>query len=121
MAHREKKLDCHVFDKLVAKNVHILQVVLSSMDEENLLPELYEIFGREALLKFLDIFGGVTIRVPKRDIVRSAVEKVKVWIVLENKLATVAQLSEEMGKSEAHIRRLYSMAKKELNRYKPYL
>ena len=117
----EHKPDCHVFDKLVAKNIHILQVVLSSMDEESLLPELYDIFGREALLKFLDIFGGTTVKVPKRNVVKAAVERVKVWVALENKLATITQLADEMGKTEAHIRRLYSQAKKQLVRYEPYL
>lgn len=49
------------------KLIDPLQVALLVDTRFSVLPELYEVFGPSALLEFLDIFGGATIKIPTRE------------------------------------------------------
>lgn len=56
-----------IFDSELSRYVDAFLFLLSMEGEETLLPEIYEIFGSELTTKFLDLFGGATIRVPSRE------------------------------------------------------
>jgi len=72
----------YILDKLTKKRLDILAVVLLVRSRENLLPELLEIFGREAALKFLDIFGGCSFKVPAREELERAVRDTEIYLRL---------------------------------------
>lgn len=42
-------------------------------------PELLEIFGPEAVIKFMDIFGGLTVKVPSRTFLEQATRDVDIF------------------------------------------
>ena len=61
------------------RQVDIFHVVLLNAAADTVLPELYEIFGRERMVKFLEIFAGVTIRIPSASIFSDAVRDVMIY------------------------------------------
>ena len=60
--------------------VDVLLLVLMRDSSETLMPELFEIFGKDALVKFLDIFGGRTIQVPDRAYLVRAARDVDIYL-----------------------------------------
>lgn len=73
-----------------------LALVLISCDKFQVLPELLEIFGRESLLKFIDIFAGQTIKVPDRDVFDTYLRDVSIWknYCLQPYLPTLQRLAD---------------------------
>ena len=55
------------------------RVVFVRAAQYTLFPELLEVFGSESLLKFLDIFGGMTIRVPDRTLLQQALRDTDIF------------------------------------------
>lgn len=61
------------FERNSRRSIDALFVLLVHSGRYELLPELYEVFGREKLLQFLEIFGGTTIKVPsEKDLIQAA-------------------------------------------------
>lgn len=80
-------------------------LVLLNTDSYSLLPELYDVFGEENLMKFLDIFAGNTIKVPSKKKFASAIQKIDIYNRLENKnKPTIISLAQEYEVSEEYIR-----------------
>lgn len=77
-----------IFDPSVVKHVDALQIALLRTGRESLLPELYEIFGKEATIKFLDIFAGTTITVPSRQVVENAIRDTFIYLTLKKSKST---------------------------------
>ena len=73
-----------IFDTGSAKHIDVLQVSLLRAGKHTLLPELYDIFGKDKLLKFLDIFAGTTIEVPSKKVLESAIRDTYIYLSLEN-------------------------------------
>jgi len=69
-----------IYDPHLAKYVDTLSVVLLYNDKYGFLPELYEIFGRENLIRFLDTFSGTTFQVPSRESLDRAIRDVIIWV-----------------------------------------
>jgi len=63
-------------------DVNILMMMLLVNDEYDVLPELYEIFGEDKLIKFLDVFSGITIKVPDRSRLMECVEMIESYQIL---------------------------------------
>ena len=101
----------YVMDRLTKKRLDILAVVMLVRSKETLLPELLEIFGREASLKFLDIFGGCTFKVPPREEVERMVRDTEIYLRLTQtkKLdsgwddATVKELMDRYELTKEHL------------------
>lgn len=72
----------YIMDRLTKKRLDILAVILLARSRETLLPELLEIFGREATLKFLDIFGDCEFKVPPREELERAVRDTEIYLRL---------------------------------------
>jgi hypothetical protein len=60
----------------------VFRVVLVQSVQYTLFPELLEIFGPEKVLKFMDIFGGMTIKVPDRSILERIVRDVDIYVTI---------------------------------------
>lgn len=84
-----------VFDPVMHKHLDAVTLVLLYNNQNSLLPDLYEIFGDEALVKFIDIFGGTTIRVPSRDDLANAVRDVNIYLTLKHNRAKVEDLASQ--------------------------
>lgn len=63
-----------------AEGRDLLKLVLLQADELSMLPELFDIFGSNTLLRFLDVFGGMTLRVPTRSDIERAIRDVTLFL-----------------------------------------
>lgn len=63
----------------VRDHVDTFRAIFVRKAQYTLLPELLEIFGQENLLKFLDVFGGMTISVPDRSILMHSVRDTHIY------------------------------------------
>jgi hypothetical protein len=89
-------------------------LVLLKTDSYSLLPELYDVFGEENLMKFLDIFAGNTIKVPSKKEFSKAIQKIDIYNRLENKKNSTSALllSQEYEVSVEYIRTSHLEIKK---------
>ena len=74
-----------IFDRGSLKHIDALQVALLRAGKDTLLPEIYDIFGKDKLLKFLDIFSGATIRVPPRKVLEDSIRDTYVYLTMEKR------------------------------------
>jgi len=65
------------------KHIDALQVALLRAGKDTLLPEIYDIFGREKLLKFLDIFAGTTVVVPTKKVLEDSIRDTYIYLGME--------------------------------------
>ena len=94
-------------------------------DRFGLMPELFEIFGEELVLKFLDIFAGKTITLPNRDVLERRMRDVRIWMAVtakatdpnETTAEVVKELSNEYGVTEKHVRLLYEKVKSYMDKF----
>lgn len=105
-----------------AKRVDVLYVLLVHSDRFSVLPELYEIFGREALLKFLDLFSGTTISVPSAEDLRSAIRDMTIYTRLVGATASsrssrVERLADEYGVSKQTVEKRFDKVKEMMSAY----
>lgn len=91
--------EIRILDKLTRRYVDVFYLVLLSIADKSILPEIYEIFGKDSMIKFLDIFSGTTIKVPSRHIIEKAIQQVDIYIQLTDKhTSQVAEhLAEQYG------------------------
>ena len=82
-------------------------MVLLHDSRETLLPELYDIFGKEVLIKFLDIFGGRTVKVPAREYLRRAARDVDIYIMLFYDEASVDTAARRYDLSQERVRKIF--------------
>lgn len=90
--------------------------LLVSCGSYTFLPELYDIFGREATIKFLDVFAGTRIKVPKLEKLEALARDTAIYVRIENvsnrqKPAVVKSLAEEYELNEDRIRSIYASTK----------
>jgi hypothetical protein len=94
------------------KQLDTLFIALLHYSQHNILPELYEIFGEESLLKFLDLFSGMTIKVPSHDQLSLIIRDVNIYIRLsraDKKADLIRELMSEYGiEEERSITRIYT-------------
>jgi hypothetical protein len=80
---RATTLKWDIFDPSAAKHIDALQMALTRTGRDTLLPELYEIFGKEATIKFLDIFAGTTVKVPSKQVIENAIRDTFIYLTLK--------------------------------------
>jgi hypothetical protein len=84
-----------------------------------LLPELYDIFGEEALVKFLDVFAGRSVQVPSRDTITRRLRDVRIWLAIseDDSPERVQLLASEYGLDPGYIRDRYSAVSKRMKEF----
>jgi len=60
----------------------VFYVALLHVAEDSLLPEIRQIFGDEATLKFIQIFEGMTIKVPTESQITRGLKDAEVYLAL---------------------------------------
>jgi len=71
-----------LLDSSLQEHIDLLKLMLLYNNEMSLLPELYEIFGKECLLKFLDLFSGTTVKVPSALEIQHSLRDVSIFLSL---------------------------------------
>jgi len=94
--------------------VDVLYALLVSLDETQFIPELYEIFGREHLVKFLDIFAGQTVKVPPREVIEKCIKEVFIWYKVQAGVMSLARVAKEFGVSIPYVQNVCERVHKAL-------
>jgi hypothetical protein len=82
------------------KQLDTLYIVLLHYSDHSILPELYEIFGEEAMIRFLDLFGGMTIKVPAHDELKKTIRDVNIYLRLKSSPKYTETVKELMNEYE---------------------
>ena len=109
---RGTKKKVSILDAHAARKIDALQVALLRISHTSVLPELYEVFGTETLLEFLDIFGGVTVEVPSREILENAIRDTFIFFQLDTcedseKSDVEKDLSDRYGITKLQVKHIY--------------
>lgn len=104
---------------LSGRQVEAFYVLLVSSGRYTFLPELYEVFGRESTLKFLELFEGCSVRVPKLKRLERLAQQATVYVRIERatrgaRPQIIHALSREYGISEDRIRTIHKRTKRKL-------
>lgn len=78
----ESPFGISIVDGGTGKYIDVLEVVMELACPKSHLPEIFSIFGRGELLKFLDVFAGTTIRIPSRDVLERCMRDVVIYLAL---------------------------------------
>lgn len=118
----ESVLGITIFDSVSKKFIDLLKVCLLEACGNTHLPEIYDVFGPDHVLKFLDVFSGVTFKVPQVKILKDCVRDVSVYLVIDRTPAgsrggIIKDLASKYDVSTGKIRRIYSSMVDKLSRY----
>ena len=102
--------------------VDVLHVLLIHSGRYELLPELYEIFGRETLFRFLELFGGTTIKVPSETEIKKAARDVDIYCRITDAAAdhrdeVITVLAREHDLTETWVRAIHDEMRKLMDSY----
>lgn len=102
--------EVRILDTRLRKHMSLFRLVLLQSGQYTLFPEMLEVFGEEAVIKFLDIFGGITIRVPDRGVLERAVRDVDIYVTLSkcNTPEVAGDLARKYDVDEGYVRELYA-------------
>lgn len=91
------------------EGVDPIDVILYLNAKYTLLPEISEVFGKEHILKFIETFGGKTIKVPAIEDVEKTVEWITIWSLVRknNSSENVKKIANRYGIKEAEVRLAY--------------
>lgn len=68
-----------ILDVRATDYANLFAEIMTIVGNDTLLPEIFEIFGNEAAIKFLDIFAGNNVVVPSKDLVVKAVRDAHIY------------------------------------------
>lgn len=105
--------EVRILDPDVEGHFDTFQLLFMTSAQRTLLPELLEIFGEEALMKFLDIFGGVTFKVPDRSLLERAVRDTDIYETVRKSDApeVVEHLSRKYSLPQEYVREIWRRVK----------
>jgi len=101
------------------KYLDIVTVLLLDRADDTHLPELYDVFGREVLSKFLELFAGMTIRIPTREEIETSVRNVSIFLQVYrtakgSKARVMYDIARHYGMVTDEVRRIYYRMEKRL-------
>jgi Mor family transcriptional regulator len=99
------------------ENFHVPQdrllMALIASDSLSALPELFGILGREKFLEFVDIFGGMVLKIPSRGALQAALRDTTIH-QRHSQGVTAEVLSNEYGISVRQVYRIVARVEKAL-------
>lgn len=115
--------EIRIFDQVSQQFMDLFQIVLLAAAEDTHIPEIYEIFGPEYTLRFLDIFRGMTVEVPSREVIANALRDVGIYLaVVQAGEGTKAQIIRDLavkhGLTAQKVRSIYYRTTEQLSRFK---
>jgi len=90
-----------------------VKLMLLSKFKDSYIPELYEVFGEQQIFRFLDIFAGTTIRVPRARDLQNAIRDSNVYVLMSGKDQAAAKdiLMKRYSMSSAQVDEVYKEVK----------
>ena len=83
--------------------------------------QLYEVFGAKCLLKFFDLFAGVTIEVPSREKIEKAIRDTRIFFLINrakvgHRAGQARELAAEFGLAPCTVTQIYLAIRKRYER-----
>ena len=97
-----------LFDSDVDELVEVFIPVMLAWTGKTLIPELYEVFGPEQLMRFLDLFSGTRFEVPSRDVILQALRDADIYATLAAHKDTVRGLARKYRLEEHRVQDAYA-------------
>jgi hypothetical protein len=97
-----------LFDKDVSNLIDVFIPMMVAWTRKTLIPELYEVFGNEHLMLFLDLFAGTRFEVPSRDLILTALRDADIYARLAARKDTVGSLATKYGLEEHRVADAYA-------------
>jgi phosphopantetheinyl transferase (holo-ACP synthase) len=93
-------------DRKLSRGLDPVNAILCLCARHTLLPEIFNTFGRDSVLSFLDRFGGKTIKVPSVKSVYDALIAITIWDALEksNTPDTITRLAKRFSLKESEVK-----------------
>lgn len=112
-----------IFDSVSSEFLDMLQLVLMETAAQSHLPEIFKVFGKESVLKFIDIFSGTTITVPKREVIENCMRDVSILLQMrkvgaDSQATLVRDLAVRYNMTAGQVRRVFVDMEERLKRYK---
>jgi hypothetical protein len=92
-----------ILDGDVGELVEVFIPVLLARTRRTVIPELYEVFGPEQLMRFLDLFAGTRVEVPSRDVILQALRDADIYARLAAHKDTFRGLATKYGVEEHRV------------------
>jgi hypothetical protein len=86
-----------LFDKDASGLIDVFIPVMVAWTRKSLIPELYEVFGPEQLMRFLELFAGARVEVPSRDLILAALRDADIYVTRTAHKDTVRSLAMKYG------------------------
>ena len=97
-----------LFDKDVSSLIDVFIPVMLAWTRKTLISELYEVFGTEQLMLFLDLFADTRFEVPSRDLILTALRDADIYARLAAHKDTVRGLATKYGVEEHRVADAYA-------------
>ncbi len=99
----------HILDKDLLELVDVFHVVLLDTAAHTVLPEILEVFGVDTAIKFMDLFAGVTLKVPSREILNDSANKAFIFNKLrqDDSPENVRRVAQEYGMTVEAVTSVY--------------
>jgi hypothetical protein len=97
-----------ILDGDVGELVEVFISVLLARTRRTVIPELYEVFGPEQVMRFLDLFAGTRVDVPSRDVISQALRDADIYARLTAHEDTVRGLAAKFGLEEHRVADAYA-------------
>lgn len=119
MSASNQQPNIRILDGSLTRHVDAFRLTLIDRTPKTIFPELVEIFGSEAAVKFMDIFHGLTIKVPSRELLDFCVRDADIYARLSSAYSSSAvhALAEKYKVTESQILHTYHYMVKLHKRY----
>ena len=97
-----------LFDKDVSSLIDVFIPVMLAWTRKTLISELYEVFGTEHLMLFLDLFADTRFEVPSRDLILTALRDADIYARLAGNKDSVRGLATKYGVAEHQVADAYA-------------
>jgi len=97
-----------LFDKDASQFIDVFIPVILAWTRKTLISELYEVFGTEHLMLFLDLFAGTRFEVPSRDLILTALRDAEIYTAVAARKDTVRGLATKYGVAEHQVADAYA-------------
>jgi hypothetical protein len=100
-----------VMRKDIADHLPVLQAAFVEFAQDTLLPELCTVFKGDDVARFLELFAGLTFKVPSRTLVESILTTVDIYMDIEKHPYAIETIAERNGMTKHYASALHSRIK----------
>jgi hypothetical protein len=97
-----------LLDKDASCLIDVFIPVMVAWTRKTLIPELYEVFGNQHLMLFLDLFADTRFEVPSRDLILTALRDADIYATLAAHKDSVRGLATKYGVAQHQVADAYA-------------